>query len=246
MTAEGSIWIIGASSGIGRALAQLLSQDGWRLMLSARNADALVELASQTHGMAFPCDATNRTEMQEAAAAVFADGLVEKIVFNVGDYQPMGLNNFDSEGIEAIMRANFFSAAQLLEILLPHLRKQGGGEVLFNASASVYRGLPNAAAYGSSKAALVHMIETLTPEAAKENIRLRIINPGFVRTRLTERNDFDMPFLMEPQQAAERIAAGMQKKRFEIAFPKRLIWILKTMSALPYSWYFALTARMLK
>lgn len=246
MVATTHAWIIGASSGIGRALVEAGHKKGWKMLISARNATALMELSQSFNASPFALDATQHDQVGKVARKVFKDRHIDYVLFNVGNYQPMGLNNFSHDNVESMLRSNFLSATYLIEAITPLLKAQGGGHVLFNISASAYRGLPNAAGYGASKAALLHMIESLTPEAKQQNIRFRVINSGFVKTRLTDRNSFKMPFLMTPSQAAERIMKGLDSGAYEIAFPKRLTWPLKLMRVLPYSWYFALTERVIR
>ena len=156
MSTARTAWIIGASSGIGRALAEQLHADGWQLVISARNQKALEALSETLSARVLVCDATEPESLKAAAADAFTSH-IDCVISNVGDYQPMGLSNFNSHTLSALTRSNFISAAYLIESVLPHLQVQQGGQLLFNVSASVYRGLPNAAAYGASKAALLHL-----------------------------------------------------------------------------------------
>jgi NAD(P)-dependent dehydrogenase (short-subunit alcohol dehydrogenase family) len=162
---------------------------------------------------------------------------------NVGDYRPMSLAEFDAELFVALNRTNYLASVYLLEAVIPRMRAAGGGQILLNASAAGYRGLPQAAPYSAPKAAVIHMAEALAPELARVGIRLRVINPGFVRSRLTSKNPFPMPFLLEPGQAARRIARGIRRGSFEITFPRRLTWILKLLRCLPYRLYFGIVDR---
>jgi len=233
-------WLIGASHGIGRALAEQLAAEGWQLTLSARTPGPLLEVASPLSARALPLDATDPQALHEAAQRVFQDTPPQLVLMNVGDYQPMPLEQFDVALFERLNRSNYLAAVYLLDAVLPRMRDAGGGQLLLNASASAYCGLPNAAPYSAPKAALLNMAESLQPQLQAWNIQLRVINPGFVRSRLTARNDFPMPFLMDPQQAAERILRGLHRNSFEISFPRRLIWLLKLLRCLPYPLYFAL------
>lgn len=231
-------WIIGASQGMARALAELLAARGWRLWLSARSEQPLAELASRIGGTALPLDATDPTALHAAAEKVFADTPPELVLMNVGDYRPMPLEAFDVALFEQLNRSNYLAGVYLLDALVPRMRPHGG-QILLNVSAAAYRGLPMGAPYSAPKAATLHMAEALRPELLREGISLRVINPGFVRSRLTEKNRFSMPFLLEPEAAARRIADAIDRRGFEISFPRRFTWMLKLFRCLPYSLFFA-------
>jgi len=236
-------WIIGASQGMGLELARLLSRDGWQVTISARNPDSLATAALASGATPLAFDATERLAVREASEKVFAARPPQLVVMNVGDYRPMPLEEFDADLFVSLNRTNYLASVFLLDAVIPRMREAGGGQVLLNASAAAYRGLPNAAPYSAPKAAVIHMAETLAPELARVGIRLRVINPGFVRSRLTEQNRFPMPFLMEPAEAAQRIARGIQGSSFEISFPRRLTWTLKFLRCLPYRLYFSIIDR---
>ena len=236
-------WLIGASHGMGRELALQLADQGWRLTLSARGEDALHEVARGCAARVLPLDATDRAAVRQAAISVFADCAPELVMLNVGDYQPMVATAFDVDLFERLNRVNYLTAVYLLDAVLP-LMRDNGGQILFNVSASAYVGLPQAGPYSAPKAALLNLAESLQPELAALGIRLRVINPGFVDSRLTRRNRFRMPFLLGADDAARRIADELGGRRFEIAFPRRLVWPLKLLRGLPYPLVFALTRRM--
>lgn len=223
---------------MGHALAGLLAQRGWRLWLSARRAQPLQELAQSTGGAAIAVDATDPAALHAAAERVFAGEPPELVLMNVGDYRPMPLQEFDIGLFEQLNRSNYLASVYLLDAVVPRMRPHGG-QILLNVSAAAYRGLPMGAPYSAPKAATLHMAEALRPELMREGISLRVINPGFVRSRLTDRNAFSMPFRMEPEQAAQRIADGIDRRGFEITFPRRLTWMLKLLRCLPYPLFFA-------
>jgi len=235
-------WIVGASEGMGRALAERLSQQGWRLWLSARSADKLAGLAAATGGISLPVDATDADALSAAADQVFQEQPPELILMNVGDYTPMPIAGFDIDLFTRLNQSNYLASAQLLAAVVPRMRPLGG-QIILNVSAAAYRGLPQAAPYSAPKAATLHMAEALHPELKREGILLRVINPGFVRSRLTDKNPFPMPFLLDAEEAAQRIAAAIDKRGFEISFPKRLTWPLKLLRCLPYPLYFTLVDR---
>jgi len=238
-------WIIGASEGMARELARLMAADGWDLVISARQANRLQTLADELKATALAVDATDAEGLHAVCQRVFACGPVHTIVMNVGAYEPMPVAHFNRSLFEQLNRSNYLSAVYLLDSLLPLLQEQNDAcEIIFNASAAAYCGLPGAAPYSAPKAALLHMLEALQAEMQPLNIRLRVINPGFVESRLTAKNTFWMPGLMSPQQAAQRIFQQMPGRHFEISFPRRLIWSLKLLRCLPYRLRFWLTQHM--
>lgn len=244
-------WITGASTGIGRALALRLARDGWHVVVSARSADTLAEVAEAARALAgavepLPLDVTEREAVTAAAADIVGrHGAIDLAIFNAGTHKPVSASALHSDDFRTLMEINFLGAVNGLEAVLPAMRARGKGHIALVASVAGYAGLPTAAAYGASKAALINMAEALKPELDQAGIKLQIVNPGFVRTPLTDRNEFPMPFLMEVDEAAERFARGLESDRFEIVFPRRLAWSLKLLRLLPYRLFFALTRRML-
>jgi short-subunit dehydrogenase len=236
-------WLIGATSGMGLEVARQLATEGWRLTLSARSTDRLDQVAAETGARARPLDVTDRDAVAACAREVFAAAAPTIVILNAGDYEPMALADFDVDLFERLNRVNYLGAVNLLAAVLPLMRDTGGGQILLNASAAGYRGLPRSAPYSAPKAATIHLAEAMRPEAKSWGVDLRIINPGFVRSRLTEKNRFRMPGLLEPAEAARRIVAGIERPGFEICFPRRLIWPLKLLRCLPYAWYFRFIER---
>ena len=235
------VWLLGASTGIGAALARLLAARGARLALSARRIEGLAELALPD-ALCLPCDVTDAA----ALAAVAADlrttwGGVDLVIYLAGDYVPMGADDFDLAVAERLFAVNFTGAAKLAAAVLPDL--PAGGGIAFVASVAGYRGLPKALAYGPGKAALIHFAECLHLDLAPRGIGVWAINPGFVATRLTAQNDFAMPALLTPEAAAQATLAGLASGRFEIHYPKRFTRVLKFLSLLPDGWYFPLIRR---
>lgn len=235
------VWLVGASSGIGAALASELAGRGGRLALSARNAGKLAALAVPD-ALLLPCDATDTASLAAAREALLAQwGGIDLVVYLAGDYVPMRAENFDLVTAERVVEINFNGAMRLAVTVLPHL-KPGGG-IVFVASVAGYRGLPKALAYGPGKAALIHFAECLFLDLEPKNIGVWVVNPGFVATQLTARNDFAMPALLTPEQAASAMVEGLRTGRFEIHFPKRFTRVMKLLAHLPYRWYFPLVRR---
>ena len=237
-------WLIGASSGIGLAVGRLLAAHGWTVTLSARDEDRLRSAAAQIGARVEVLDVTDASAVAAAAARVFEDVPPELVMVNAGDYEPMPLEGFDVALFERLNRVNYLGPVNVLGAVLPRMRGTGH-QCLITASASGYTGLPQAAPYSAPKAAAIHLAEALQPEAARWGVRLRVINPGFVRSRLTDRNRFRMPGLMTPEAAARRIVDQLDRGGFEISFPRRLIWPLKVLRCLPYGLYFWLMQRYL-
>lgn len=231
--AAGHAWLIGASSGMGFELARQLVDSGWQVTISARDVEALQQAADDIQAAAQPLDITDRGAVEACADRLFGVRAPQLVVINAGDYQPMALEHYDVELFERLNRVNYLGAVYVLGAILPRMRDSGGGQVLINASSAGYRGLPYAAPYSAPKAAAIHLAEALRPEARRWGITLRVINPGSVRSRLTARNRFRMPGLMDPDRAARRIAAAISRDGFEISFPRRLIWPLKCCAAFP-------------
>lgn len=238
---ERRVWLVGASTGIGAALARLLASQGARLALSARSVDKLqaLEIAD---AVLLPCDVT-AVDSLAAARQVLQEawGGIDLVVYLAGDYVPMRADEFDLARAEQVIDVNFNGALRLLATVLPDLRPGGG--IAFVASVAGYRGLPKALCYGPGKAALIHLAECLYLDLAPRGIGVWVINPGFVQTRLTAQNDFSMPALQTPEQAALAVLDGFRTGHFEIHFPKRFTRLLKLLSLLPYRWYFPLIRR---
>lgn len=235
------VWLVGASAGIGAALARRLSALGAQLALTARKADALAALGI-ADALILPGDATDAAALIACRdRLVAAWGGVDLVIYLAGDYVPMDAADFDLATAERVVAVNFNGAMRLFASVSGDL-KPGGGIALV-ASVAGYRGLPKALCYGPGKAALIHFAECLHLTLAPKGIGVWVVNPGFVATRLTAQNDFAMPALLTPDEAADAIVAGLAAGRFEIHFPRRFTWLMKLMAALPYRWYFPLVRR---
>jgi len=235
------VWLVGASSGIGAATAHELAARGARLALSARRADKLQALGIEG-ALILPCDATDVASLAAARAKMLAEwGGVDLVIYLAGDYVPMTVDNFDLMVAEQVLTINFNAALRLTSLVLPDL--PAGGGIAFVASVAGYRGLPKALCYGPGKAALIHLAECLHFDLAPRGIGVWTINPGFVATPLTAKNDFTMPALLTPEQAARALVDGFADGSFEIHFPKRFTRVLKLLAHLPYAWSFPLIRR---
>lgn len=241
------VWIIGASSGIGAALARDLLGRGARVALSARGRPGLA-LAARAHASAtvLPFDATDPRAWATAHAQLQAawDGL-DLIVFCAAAYQPQSACETQAPQVRRTLEANIGNVYYGLETVLPLLQVQGHGGVAILASVAGYVGLPGAAVYGPTKAALINLAELLYSELHPLGLDVYLVNPGFVKTRLTARNRFAMPALQTPEQAAGAIVHGLARGRFEIHFPRRFTTWMQLLRHLPYRWRFALIHRAL-
>lgn len=191
-------WLIGASSGIGLEFGRLLVNAGWTVTISAREPTRLCDAATEIGATLLCMDVTDRNAVETVALQVFA----ELVMINAGDYRPMPLKDFDVDLFEYLNRVNYLGAVYVLGSVLSMMRERGDGQILLNASAAGYRGLPQGAPYSAPKAATIHLAEALQPETARWGIRLQVINPGFVDSRLTAKNDFRMPGLLAAKTAA--------------------------------------------
>jgi short-subunit dehydrogenase len=236
------VWLVGASAGIGAAMAHELAKRGARLALSARSVDKLHALGI-AGALLLPCDATAAQGLRDARdRLVAAFGGIDLVVYLAGDYVPMRAGDFDLAVAEKIVSVNFNGAMRLAATLLPDLPPGGG--IAFVASVAGYRGLPKALAYGPGKAALIHFAECLHFDLAPQGIGVWVVNPGFVATQLTARNDFAMPALLTPEAAAQATIDGFRTGKFEIHYPKRFTRVMKLLALLPYGLYFPLVRRL--
>jgi short-subunit dehydrogenase len=234
-----NIWITGASSGIGEAVTKAMLQQGHHLIVTGRRQEALDEL--KTFGgervTTARADTTNREELASIAGLLEADGDLDMAVLNAGTCEYLDISAYDSEVIEKNVTTNVVGTARSLDIALPALRrtvKKGKKATLVIVSSSAWWfPFGRAEGYGASKAALTYFAHALRADLAAEGIDVVVVSPGFVKTPLTDQNDFPMPFLVSAEDAANRIVKGLQKGKREIAFPKRFTWSLKVLGALP-------------
>lgn len=242
------IWLVGASSGIGRATAHALHAQGAQVIVSARDQAALEDFAGQHPGaQAVPLDVTDAQAVKVTAEALFAQGPLDAVVYCAGHYRAMTADRLDLPDLLRHNQVNYLGALHVLDAVLPGLLAQPEcrrGHISLMASVAGYRGLPNSLAYGPTKAALINLAETLYLDLHDQGVGVSLINPGFVETPLTAQNDFKMPALISPAQAAQAILQGWARGRFEIHFPRRFTFWMKMLRCLPYTAYFALTRRL--
>jgi NAD(P)-dependent dehydrogenase (short-subunit alcohol dehydrogenase family) len=239
------VWLVGASTGIGRAAAELLHARGARVVVSARGTAAIGSFAQQHGGsLAIALDATDRDAMQQAAQRICADlGRIDLAVYCAGHYKPMRATAFDLGEALQHQRVNYVGALHLLDAVLPRLLAQRSGHLSLVASVAGYRGLPNSLAYGPTKAALINLAQALYLDLQPLGLGVSVVNPGFVATPLTAKNAFSMPALIGPAEAAREIVAGWEAGRFEIHFPKRFTLWMKALSHVGDAVYFKAVRR---
>lgn len=238
-------WITGGGTGIGQALALALAQQGWQVVISGRTEQKLQAVAEQGKQIAYlVLDVTDKAQSQQVFT-ILSDryGLPDLVVLNAGDYVPMPLDEFDLDLIYKLNQVNYLGVMNGLASVLPAMQARQSGQILLMSSVAGYRGLPDAAPYGATKAALINFAEALHMPLKEQGVLLRVVNPGFVTTQLTAQNSFKMPAEITPTEAADRIIAALDTTHFEITFPKRFTYVLKLLRALPYRLYFFLIGK---
>ena len=226
------IWIIGASSGIGAALAKKLANDGKEVVVSARSEEELKKVASYSDKISYVIvDVLNRKSI---AAAIGHVDDYDCVIQCHGYYETETIDTFDANEFEKHFQVNVIGTGNLIDPVLKSMRQKGHGRIILTASVAGYHGLTNSMSYGATKAALIHFAESLAVELHGSDISVQVINPGFVKTQLTAKNNFDMPMEQTPEEAADAIIKGMKKGKFEITFPKLFTKPLRWVSMLPY------------
>jgi short-subunit dehydrogenase len=236
------VWITGASTGIGREIALSLAASGAKVACSARSGDKLAELeAASPNIKAYPLDVTDLAASQATAASIVNDiGPIDLAILNAGVWLPMDAEHYDAETVTKGMSVNFTGVTNALSPLIPAMIARKSGHIAIVSSVAGYRGLPVAIAYAPTKAALISLAETLYPDLMDHNVKVTVINPGFVDTRMTKVNEFPMPFMIGVEDAADRIVKGLMKAPFEIVFPFRMKLLSKFTRLLPYWAYFGI------
>jgi len=240
------VWITGASTGIGRATALAYAARGWTVAASARDAAGLASLSADGAGRihAFPLDVTDEAATIAAHAAITAAlGPIDLVIFSAGTHLPVAIESFQTGIFRKLVEVNLMGVVHGLAAVLPAMIERRAGHIAIVSSVAGYFGLPTAAAYGATKSALITLAQSLKFDCDRHGIDVSVINPGFVKTPLTDKNPFPMPFLMTAEAAAERIVEGLAAKRFEIAFPRRFAFLLKVIRLLPYGLFFPLVGR---
>jgi len=239
-----AVWLVGASSGIGRATAHALHAQGAKVFVSAPSETALASFVESHPGaVALVLDAGNATSVSAAAQTVLAAGPLDLVLYCAGHYQEVRASEFSLPEMLKHLQVNYVGALHLLDAVLPHFLTRQAGHISLISSVAGYRGLPKSLAYGPTKAALINLAETLYLDLQDQHIGVSLICPGFVDTPLTAQNHFAMPGLITPEKAAQEILQGWHSGRFEIHFPKRFTLWMKALSLLPDRLYFPLIRR---
>ena len=242
------IWITGASSGIGKALAEKFANENWKVAISARRENLLNEIAKNENISAFPLDVTDDQKVREVFSNIlkeFKD--IDLCVFSSGAYDPKLEKEINKDQIKKIMNINFFGVLNCIKATEEYFKNRKKGHLSIVSSIAGYRGLPNSTGYGPSKSALNNLAESLYFDFKRYNVRVCLVSPGFIKTPMTDKNDFKMPFLKTPEYAADQIYEGLVNKNiFEIHFPKSLTITLKLLSFLPSKIYFGLVGKLTK
>lgn len=224
-------WLIGASEGLGQAIAEALDDEGATLVLSARNEKRLAALASGLRDASVvPLDVTDPKTVSKAAKIA---GSVDGVIFSAGAYEPMKATEWNPDAAALMAEVNFVGALHVLGQVMPTFVPRNAGHIVLIGSLSGFRGLPGAIGYGASKAALMHLAENLRVDLRETEIDVQVINPGFIRTRLSGKNDFAMPQIMEPDDAAARVVKAMKGRRFSTSFPAPFSWLFTLGRYLP-------------
>ena len=244
-----TIWITGGSTGIGKALAIKFANKGWNVAISARRENMLKEISNENENIhGYPLDVTDKSKCKEVFEKIknnFQD--VDICFFSTGTWNPKKEKDIDVEQIEDVFKVNFFGTLNSIKAVEEHFKNKKEGIITIVSSIAGYRGLPNSTGYGPSKSALNNLAESLYFDFKRSNVRICLVSPGFIKTPMTDKNDFKMPFLKTTEYAAEKIYDGLINKNvFEIHFPKSLTLILKILSFLPSKIYFGLVGKMTK
>lgn len=245
--ADGIAWITGASTGIGEAVARHMVAKGWTVAVTARGEAKLHALAAAYPGrvIAAPCDVTDAAAMKATLLRIEAEAgrPVALALFNAGAWKEMGAADFDLAAFRVMVETNLVGTAAGLDAVMPAMIARRSGQIAIVASVAGYRGLPRAVAYGATKAALISMAESLKFDLDRVGVTVTLVNPGFVKTAMTATNTFPMPFLLEVDDAAERIVRGLASGKFEVTFPWQLACPLKIIQLLPSRLFFWLISR---
>ncbi|MEO6015029.1 MAG: SDR family NAD(P)-dependent oxidoreductase [Devosia sp.] len=242
------VWVTGAGTGIGRALAKRLAQDGWNVAASARTARDLDSLAAEVPGRitAFLLDVTDEKACADTGALIEKSlGPIELAILNAGSYFPTTAKDFSVGNFRKTVDVNLMGVVNCMGPIVPAMVGRRAGHIAVMASLTAFVGLPTAASYGATKAALNSMAEAFKPDFDQYGVTLTIINPGFVKTPATDKNSFPMPFLIGPDEAVDHILRGLAAKRFAINFPWQMVWSIRALASLPQALKFAITQRMI-
>jgi len=243
------IWITGASSGIGKALALKFANENWSVAISARRENILKEISESHENIkSFPLDVTDQAKCKEVFEQIKSHyGDVDICFFSTGTWNPKKEKDIDVEQIENVFKVNFFGTVNSIKAVEEYFKNKNSGIITIVSSIAGYRGLPNSTGYGPSKSALNNLAESLYFDFGRHNVRVCLVSPGFIKTPMTDKNDFKMPFLKTSEFAADKIYDGLiNQNNFEIHFPKQLTLTLKLFGLLPSKIYFYLVKKLTK
>lgn len=244
MWAGRRVWVVGGSTGIGRATALALAAQGAQVMVSARGAQALQALVHEHAELqAWPLDVTDAAAVRACATEILAQGPLDLVLFCAGHYRALRATGFDLAEAQRHLDINYRGALNLLAAVLPALLERGEGHISLVSSVAAYRGLPQSLAYGPTKAALTNLAENLYLDLRPQGLGVSVVHPGFVQTPLTAQNAFEMPALITPEQAARAMLDGWAAGAFDIHYPKRFTRWMKLLRVLPHRLYFPLVRR---
>ena len=243
-----SVWITGASSGIGKALAIKFAKEGWKVAISARRGELLKNIAQDNNIFDYSLDVTDEKKVGEVFKKIL-EGFknIDLCIFSAGTYEPKLEKEISQEQIRKTMEVNFFGVVNCIKAVEEYFKNMKNGHISIVSSIAGYRGLPNSSGYGPSKAALSNLAESLYFDFKKHNVKVSLISPGFIKTPMTDKNKFRMPFIKSPEFAADKIYNGLVKSNaFEITFPKQLTTIFKFFRILPNKIYLFLIKKLVK
>ena len=233
------VWVTGASSGIGKAVAEKFAKENWKVAISARREELLNEIAKKDNIFSYPLDVTNQNKTQETFNKILKDfGDIDLCIFSSGTYERKSEKGLDVNNIKTVMEVNFLGVVGCVKTVQDYFQNKKSGHISIVSSPVGYRGLPKSSGYTSSKASLNNFTQGIYFDFKKFNVRVTLISPGFIKTALTDKNEFKMPFLKDTQYAAEKIYDGLvNKKTFEIIFPPQIAFIYKIFQILPNKVY---------
>ena len=242
------IWITGASSGIGKAVAEKFAAEGWMVAASARRQEILNKMAENQNIFAYPLDVTQKENVTKTFNNIIEDFKnVDTCLFCSGTYDPKLEQEINIEQNKFVMETNYFGVLNCIKAVETYFKNKKSGQISIVSSVAAYRGLPNSSGYGPSKAALTNLTESIYFDFKKHNVKISLVSPGFIKTPLTDKNEFPMPFIRSPEFAADKIFQGLTKKNiFEIHFPLGLTLTLKFLRILPYRLYLFLIDKFVK
>ena len=232
-------WLVGASEGLGRGLAHVMSRAGAEVIVSARSEDRLAELVDELPGKS-SFVTVDVSDLQSVKAAAEEVGEIDGVVYLAGVYWPMKSSEWDVEKADLMGEINFLGANRVIGCVMPQMIERGSGHVVITGSLSGFRGLPGAIGYSSSKAGIMALAESMQADLRTSPIQVQVVNPGFIKTRLTDKNDFNMPFIMDVEDAAQEMFEHMNSDRFKKSFPMVFSWLFRLSQFMPDWMYYRL------